>query len=406
MNGPASRPIVIAGAGIAGLTAALAFAQRGFPVRIFEKAPHLEEIGAGLQLSPNATRLLERLGVLDHLRPHAVRPQAVVLRSAATLKELARVPLGDHAERRWGAPYLVAHRADLQTALLEQVSRMRGIEITTGADVRNSVAADPGVRLTVDCGGRSEDMEALLLVGADGVWSLTRQVLSPGAKSRFAGELAWRATIEEDGPAGGTLSKLGAPGVVTALLHPGAHLIVYPVRAGRAYNLVAFTPGRAAAEDWSGRADKSNLLKALRGAAPELNQLADTAGPWTVWPIHTAPSGIPWTRDGRIALIGDAAHAMTPFAAQGAAMAIEDAVTLAAAAPAWRGGNLPQRLAAWEKARRPRVERVARRGALNRFAWHAGGPVALARNLFLAFRSPAALAADLDWLYGWELPEG
>lgn len=406
MNGPASRPIIIAGAGIAGLTAALAFARRGFPVRVFEKAPQLEEIGAGLQLSPNATSLLGQLRVLDHLRPRAVRPQAVVLRSAATLKELARVPLGDHAERRWGAPYLVVHRADLQTALLEALSHARGVELTIGTDVRDFVETKLGARLSVDRGGRHEDIDALLLIGADGVWSSTRQFLVPGAKSRFAGELAWRITVEHGSPAASMLSKLGAAEVVTALLHPGAHLIVYPIRAGAAYNLVAFTPGNAATEGWSGEADKANLLKALKGATPELNQLVETAGPWTVWPIHAAPRAIPWTRDGRIALIGDAAHAMTPFAAQGAAMAIEDAVTLAAAAPAWRGGTLAQRLAAWEKTRRPRVERTARRGALNRFAWHASGPVALARNLFLAFRTPASLAADLDWLYGWEPPEG
>jgi salicylate hydroxylase len=187
---------------------------------------------------------------------------------------------------------------------------------------------------------------------------------------------------------------------VTAFLHSGFHLIAYPVRGGAAINLAAFTPARGLAETWSGQADVAPLRSAMRSTAPVLSRLADEAGPWTAWPIHTVDRRPPWTFPG-VALIGDAAHAMTPFAAQGAAMAIEDAWTLAATVAA-APDDLAKALAAWEAARRPRVEKVARRGAFNRFAWHASGPVALARNLVLKARPPERLAADLDWLYGWE----
>ncbi len=191
---------------------------------------------------------------------------------------------------------------------------------------------------------------------------------------------------------------------MTTFLHPGFHLVAYPVSNGTAFNLAAFTRGEIIAEGWSGRADPSILAGAMRGTTAALARLAEDAGPWTAWPIHTVDQGQPWTTPAGIALIGDAAHAMTPFAAQGAAMAIEDAATLAgfvAASPADPGSAL----AAWEKMRRPRIAKVARRGAVNRLAWHAAGPVAVARNLFLKWRSPEKLAADLDWLYGWRPPE-
>jgi salicylate hydroxylase len=393
------EPVVIAGAGIAGLTAALAFAAKGHAVRILERSEKLEEVGAGLQLSPNATRILRRLDVLEVLEPRAVRPDAVILRQASDLRELARVPLGDFAERRWKAPYLVAHRADLQNALMERVLGERSIELTTGANVRKASLSAHSAGVSIEVGGEVAEVQGCLVVGADGVWSTLRPIAGKLGRSRFAGALAWRTTIPSEGTAAKMLLGIGADTAVTAFLHAGAHMIVYPLRGGAAFNLVAFTPGRRIAENWSGEADSISLHNALRGAAAELSQLVELAGPWTIWPVHTVDQAGPWTCAGRLVLIGDAAHAMTPFAAQGAAMAIEDAETLATAVSA-SAGNLPRTLAEWESARRPRILRVARRGALNRLAWHAGGPAAVARNLFLRLRSPENLAADLDWLYG------
>ncbi|MER8686958.1 FAD-dependent monooxygenase [Mesorhizobium sp. M0895] len=397
-----SRHVVIAGAGVAGLTAALAFAERGHRIKLFEQAQHLEAAGAGIQLSPNATRILRQLGVLDRLLPTAVRPEAVVLKDAATLGELARVPLGQAAETRWGAPYLVAHRGDLQSALMARTAERPEFELVTGARV-GSVASGPnGITATVEIAGTTIETEASLLVGADGVWSSVREKLARTeadfVRSRFSGELAWRATVAADSLAGQAFGMIGAPDCVTAFLYPDFHMVAYPVSRGTAFNLAAFTRGERIAEGWSGHADPASLVSAMRGTAPALVRLASEAAPWTAWPIHTVEQRR-WTTPEGVALIGDAAHAMTPFAAQGAAMAIEDAATLAgfvATSPA----DLSGALAAWEQARRPRVAQVARRGAVNRLAWHAAGPVAMARNLFLAMRSPEKLAADLDWLYG------
>ena len=220
------RPVLIAGAGVAGLTAALAFARRGFQARVFERAPRLEAVGAGLQLSPNATHILRRLGVLDLLRPRAVQPDAVLLKDAASLRELARVPLGEAAERRWGAPYLVAHRGDLQQALLDGVAGNPAIELVLDASVRGATAGTGGVELLVERAGQPAQAAGMLLVGADGVWSTLRGLANGGGgTSRFAGELAWRTTVPAGSAAAGLVARLGGAGNVVAILHPGFHMI-------------------------------------------------------------------------------------------------------------------------------------------------------------------------------------
>lgn len=399
-----SRQVVIAGAGIAGLTAALAFAERGCVVTVLEQARQLEVVGAGLQLSPNATRILRRLGVLDRLATSAVRPEAVVLKDAATLRELARVPLGAAGEERWGAPYLVAHRADLHTALTTRAAELPEIQLVTGARVTDITVEPQNIAVTAETDGGKIEAAGHLLVGADGVWSTVRRQLagtdSAFGRNRFSGELAWRATVAAESAAGQAFAAIGAGGCVTTFLHPGFHMVAYPVSKGSAVNLAAFTKGERIAEGWSGHADPAILAGAMRGTSAALARLAALAGPWTAFPIHTVEQRR-WTMPEGIALIGDAAHAMTPFAAQGAAMGIEDASMLANVIAA---SDPKQSLATWEKLRRPRIDKVLGRGALNRLAWHAWGPVAIARNLVLATRPAEKLAGDLDWLYGWDEP--
>ncbi|HWK64980.1 MAG TPA: FAD-dependent monooxygenase [Rhizobiaceae bacterium] len=395
-----SGRIIVAGAGIAGLTAALALAAEGFAVDIYERAPRLEEAGAGLQLSPNATRILAALGVLDKLLPDAVEPTAVVLRDARTLSEVARVPL-DKARERWRAPYLVAHRADLQSALLSHALGNDRIRLVTNAEVTHIAIEPDGVAVSVRQGSRSEQATGALLVAADGVWSSMRALT--GGKSSFSGAVAWRTTLQADSPAGEAFARIAPANIVTAFMHPSAHLIAYPIRGGRSINLVALTRNTALDRVASPRADPDQLAYSLRGTASQIAGLPRHAGPWTLWPLHTAKAGS-WRSGGRLALIGDAAHAMTPFAAQGAAMAIEDAAVLAKLV-ASMPDDLPQALERYETLRRPRIAKVARRGALNNFTWHASGPIALARNLVLKTLPPERLASDLDWLYGWSVSD-
>ena len=321
-------PVLIAGGGIAGLTAALAFARHGVEVALFERSEEPEPAGAGVQSSPNATRLLEELGVLARLADRAVRPRDVTLKRARDLAVLAAVPLGAEAERRWGAPYLVVHRADLHAALEDAAAAAR-IAVRRGVEVRGFElgAADGSVALQLEGPGQAATRGGLA-IAADGVWSRTRAALGL-PRSRFSGALAWRATLAAASPGGERLAGLGGEGRVSAFLHPGAHLVAYPIRGGAAFNLVAVTDGDREDEGWAAERGHAGLVGALAGAAPALRALVEEAQPWSRWPVHTIDPCAPWVIGGRLALIGDAAHAMTPYAAQGAAMAIEDAVTLA-----------------------------------------------------------------------------
>lgn len=394
----AKSDILIAGAGVGGLTAALALAARGFSVRIFERAPELVEVGAGLQLSPNATRLLDSLGLGVELRKVAVRPEAIVLRRASTAGEIARVPLGAGGTRRWGADYLVIHRADLQSVLLAAVESNPAIRLDLGLSVEAARQHAGGVTVVLGNGTGTSEVEGRLLIGADGVWSRLRGGIG-GPAGRQTGHTAWRTVI--DAPGAGVLDRE----VVTAFLDPRFHLVAYPLRAGRDLNLVAITrdrPGAAHAQDgqWAMKGDAAALREAMGGTGELLRGLVAAADAWTAWPLMEVPAETPWHK-GRMVLIGDAAHAMTPHAAQGAGMAIEDAFVLAAHL-ARAGDELEPALAHFESVRRPRVARARRRGRFNRFVWHAWGPIALGRDLVLAARPPASIAADFDWLYGWK----
>ena len=357
------------------------------------------EVGAGLQLSPNATRILDMLGVTPLLKPAAVEPAAVVLRDGASFAELARIPLGAFARKRWGSSYLVAHRADLQSALLARVGREADISLTLDAPVRDAALHARGVTVSVDIAGRPQEIACRLLVGADGVRSSLRRLCGPPEAPSFSGDIAWRTTVAADSPAGRPFA-MRLPREVTACLRPGFHLIAYPLRAGRAINFVAFTG--ASAPDGVHPPSDATLRRELARCAQPLRQLLQSAPDWRSWPMYRVGSHARWIAPQGVALIGDAAHAMTPYAAQGAAMAIEDAAMLADAIDG-SDGDLPGRLSGWERARRERVEKVRRRAAFNRFAWHAAGPVAMARNLMLKLRGDESLAADMDWLYGWRM---
>lgn len=393
-----SRHVAIAGAGIAGLTAALCLARKGLSVTIFESAERLEEVGAGLQLSPNAARILAGIGVLERMGANAVRPASVTLKNAAGLDTLAVVPLGQAAEERWGAPYVVAHRADLQRALLEAVEAVSGITLHRGTRVEDALVRNDGATLTVSQRGQSRLVDCDLLVAADGVWSRLRQ-LAGGRESHFTGYAAFRTVVSGRAMTDVATDAMGRD-AVTAFLAPSFHMVAYPVRGGKDLNLVLVARSARIARGWANAADVSYLLDITREAASPLAETIRKAGAWTAWPLHTVDRSTPWRRGGGLVMIGDAAHAITPFAAQGAAMAIEDAAVLAELFAATRNGQAA--LSRFERVRKARVNRVARRGSLNRLAWHAGGPLAVARNFVLKLRPQSHLTADLDWLYGYD----
>ncbi|MDY8109969.1 FAD-dependent monooxygenase [Fulvimarina sp. 2208YS6-2-32] len=380
------------GAGIAGLTTALCLARRGIASTLVERSPVLKEAGAGLQLSPNALRVLDRLGLLPHLSERAVTARSVTLCDGRTGRTLARVPVAAAD----GTPYLSLHRADLQAVLLEAVEADPLVTLRLGCAL---AGIDDGADImTAHFEGPDERVASAgftLLIAADGVNSRVASIrgLSPPVHS---GALAWRARV-----VGRPTRELAstAPGI-RAWLGPGMHAVAYPIRAGEEINLVLVEKTIS----W-GAEDAEALRGRFSAFAPELRALVSAAGEITAWPILTTPPERPWVlADGRIVLVGDAAHAMLPFAAQGAAMAIEDGFVLARETD--RHGDDPGRVGqAFEQARRSRVRRVEARARFHRFVYHLPQPVALVRNLVMATTPDERLSRSLSWLYDWVPPK-
>lgn len=387
--------VVIAGAGIGGLTAALALARTGTRVTLLERAALIEDAGAGLQLSPNASRVLADLGVLDRLRG-AVSLVQLHVRRARDAATLAVLPLGSEAERRWGAPMLVAHRADLQRALLEAVALAPGIKLRAGVALSGYAANQQGV--SIACCGREAAIAADALIGADGLNSQVREQLWPGGKTLYSGRTAWRALIEAD------QAPAFARTLETSLwLGAKAHLVHYPVRGGALVNVVAIVGdgwrGPASADLWAEDGDAAVVAARFASWHISARALIAAAPAWRKWPLFDRPPLARWSA-GRVAVLGDAAHPMLPFLAQGAAQAIEDAAALGRAFAGT--ADVPSALAAYSASRAPRAARVQQASRRQGQIYHLSGPGAVARDLALAWLGPQKLAARSDWLYGFD----
>jgi len=387
---------LIAGAGIGGLTAALGLGRAGFAAAIFERAPVLEEFGAGLQLAPNATRVLARLDALETVRRFALAPQAIRILRGRDDALISTLPLHD-AEARWGAPYLVVHRADLQRALIERIAGEPGVALTLGAEVGGFAADEAGVTLGVKRGLVSVKERGEALIGADGLRSIVRERMGFGARdaAAFSGRVAFRATME----AARAPERLLKP-EVTLRLGSRAHLVHYPLRDGAMVNIVAVieSDARREASDhpWDGVADHTRLKRAFADWSVEAQALI-AEGQWRAWPIADRPP-IPSFALERAALLGDAAHPMAPFLAQGAAQAIEDAGALADCLAAT--ASAPEGLRAYSQRRAPRAERVQRAAKAQADIYHLAGPLALARDIAMRALGPERLLRRYDWLYG------
>ena len=395
----ASRTIFVAGAGIGGLTAALALAAEGFRVVILEKAERLEEAGAGLQLSPNASRVLIDLGLQPRLSPRAVTPEAIGIVSARAGREIARLPLGEDASARAGAPYWVMHRADLQGALQAQVQDNPDIELRLGCQFEDAVSHAKGLTVVHRRGNSREQDVALALVGADGIWSTVRQHLFPQLQPQFSGLIAWRGTLEAT-----QLPREYTSRRVQLWMGPDAHLVAYPISGARQINIVAIVPGTWNRPGWSAPGDINEIKNIFAGRWPSAaRMLIGAVDEWRKWALFTVAADSEWT-DGAIALLGDAAHAMLPFAAQGAGMAIEDAAVLAKCLGAIQsegGPAIPAAMQRYARLRRPRVMRVQRAARQAGRIYHLTGAAASARDLAIRAMGPKRMLARQDWIHDW-----
>ena len=388
--------IVIAGAGIAGLAAALALARQGHDIVLLEQADALREVGAGLQLGPNAMRVLAQLGVAEAVTAAGQAPSAITLRDGRSARTMLTIPLGDAALRRWGAPYVTLHRADLVAILAATLEAAHPGALRTGCTVETIDTEGDGAHVVLASGER---INCDLLIGADGIHSVVRTHLFGADQARFTGHVAWRALIPltEGDPA-------APPPGVSAGLGPGRHAVTYRVRPGL-MNFVGVTEQRDwRQEGWNLPGDPARLATDFASWCPAITRLLAKADAPMRWALHDRKPMRAWHK-GRALLIGDACHPMLPFLAQGAAMGIEDAFTLALLLPmAPNGAAIDAAAARYFALRQPRTARVQVSARANGVDFHNGSPLTnLAARLPLgrmAATRPDTVMAQWDWLYG------
>jgi salicylate hydroxylase len=385
-----TRELLVAGGGIAGLAAALGARRAGWEARLVEQAPAFSEVGAGIQLSPNATRVLREWDLLEHPLLRSCEPSRLRVRDAVDGRELGSLRLGGTARAKYGAPYLTLHRADLQSALLARVEA-EGVRLHPGTPLARADVEGATVQATT---AEGKVLEADALAVADGVWSTLRDRLLGRDAAPWTGHVAYRALVEP--------SLLPGQGnEVHAWLGPRMHVVSYPVRAGEAVNVVAFTEGRSAGQDWDQAADASGLLALRDGLCAALQSVLDAVPSWRLWPVHDrAPlASADGMARGRAALLGDAAHPMRPYLAQGAGMALEDAAELQRVLATCDGRviDVPTALRRYALNRWERCARVQHRAIRNGLIFHADAAVRTARNV--AMRLGGERLLDLPWLY-------
>ena len=377
----ADSPFLIVGGGIAGLAAGLGLARIGKPSHILEKAPHFEAVGAGLQLGPNAVHALQWLGAWDAVAPHCVSPAEIHVRDGISGNILQRIPLGAGFEKKFGAPYRVAHRADLLNGLLESARSKPAINLQNNSEVTNVSIAETTLSLK-----SGKDLKGEAIIAADGVHSVIRNLLIGQPGKTAVGHMLHRGLT----PIASVPASVNID-VVTLWLFPGGHVVHYAVSNWRHFNIVA------AVED-----SDISLWTAFQGACQPLADILDLKIKWTKWPALDFDPVRNWNRN-RTVLIGDAAHASLPYLAQGAAMALEDACVLSNAVQNANGMTLA--FQDYSRLRFKRTSAIQNRSRQLGKIYHARGALRLARNIVLKTTSPLHFMKQLSRIYEWKIQE-
>jgi salicylate hydroxylase len=384
-------PILIAGGGIGGLAAAHALARKGIPVRVLEQAPEFREIGAGIQLGPNVFAAFERLGLKEAVLADVHRPPAMEMRCALSGESVTRIPLDDpRFLNKFKQPYAVTHRHDLHSVFIDACRSNNLVSLETGRTVEDFDQDDEGVTLTLQSGER---IRGRALIGCDGMWSRVRDKVVGDGKPLVSGHIAYRAVLERDE----VPKDLWSPDVIL-WAGPRTHLVHYPLRRGEIYNLVAVFHSKRYVEGWNAEADAGALWEHFQDQRPEVLRMLERIETWRMWVLCDREPVKEWTR-GRVTLLGDAAHPMLQYLAQGACMATEDAVVLADAVSE-TPEDLSAAFRAYVQQRYLRTARVQIMARVYGEFYHARGPAAELRKMMLGPRTPEESYDGISWLYG------
>jgi len=383
------RPFLVAGGGIGGLAAALALAQDGHPVTVLEQSSAFGEIGAGIQLGPNSFRMFELLGLTEAISQVAYFPPTMGMNDIRTGEKVVRVPLGDVARATYGYPYGVIYRADIHQVFLDACAALPHISLRTNAKVTSFEQNAGGVRVHLASG---ETLEGSALIGADGLWSRIREAVVGDGKPRVSGHIAYRAVLKrEDVP-----THLWSPDV-TLWGGEKTHLVHYPLRRGELFNLVAVFHSAKYDEGWDTFGDTAELQERFAQAVPQVRELLDKIETWKMWVLCDREPVKNWS-DRRVTLLGDAAHPMLQYLAQGAVQAIEDAVVLRQALRFTRG-DVAQAFQQYQQARYLRTGRVQLTARFYGEIYHASGVHRELRNQMFQSGQESAGFAGLKWMY-------
>ena len=382
-------PYLVAGGGIAGLGAALGLCAAGHGVRLFEQAENFEEVGAGLQMSPNGVRALKALGAWKAVEPHCVIPSEIHVRDGVSGALLQRIRLGKSFEQQFGAPYRVCHRSDLLSGLLATALRHPAIELNTGRKVLGATTGHGKAMLEFATGAPATGQA---IVAADGIRSILRRNVCGTVEPVFRGHAIYRALI----PLKAVPPEIEAD-CVTLWLCPRGHVVHYPVSNWRNFNIVAAIDAGPGTPGWGEMAASREVLLGFPGATEDLAALLGTPASWLRWQGADLPELQRWSKD-NLMLIGDAAHATLPYLAQGAVMALEDAATLARMAKGAAGASSFERFAGVRRQRTSRIQAESRKlGQI----YHATGLTALARNAALKLGGSGLMMKKVAWIYEW-----
>ncbi len=388
-NGSGS-PFLIAGGGIGGLVTAYSLAKQGFPVRVFEQAPEFKELGAGIQLGPNIFRALDRIGLKDAVLADAWQPTKMEMRDALTGDVVTSVPLDGGFRTRFQQPYAVTHRADIHSAYLRACEGNDLVSLENNRRVDDY--EDRGDEVIVRLEG-GEEVRGRALIACDGMWSKIRGKIVGDGAPRVSGHIAYRGVLKrEEVP-----EDLWRPDVIL-WAGPRTHFVHYPLRRGELYNLVAVFHSDRYVEGWNAEGAKDELWKHFSGQRPEVSRLLERIDTWRMWVLCDREPVKDWTK-GRVTLLGDAAHPMLQYLAQGACMATEDAVVLGETL-AKMPDDIPGAFRAYQQKRYLRTGRVQIMARVYGEFYHARGVAAELRYAALHDRTPEQSYDGVEWLYG------